>query len=323
MALHSTPFISICIPAYQRTHYLKRLLQSISEQSYTHFEVIISDDSRDDSVQQLVRLFEAKFPLHYYKNETALGTPANWNFATGKAGGEWIKLMHDDDWFATPNALQIFADATKKGRKFIVSGYNNIDDKNAVLRKPLLTSFRKKMLIRTPMVLLSENYIGQPSVTMVHCSVKAIYDERMKWRVDIDYYMQVLLSERNFTYITNVIINLGIGNTQVTHSCLNVPSVELPEGWLLLEKFGTKSLKNILVYDAWWRMIRNTGTRGKEMLYQYAPTWPKVIESMAERQNKVEPSRLQQGVFSKLYMLMSYVTAVSSGYFKPDNKTPF
>ncbi len=194
-----------------------------------------------------------------------------------------------------------------KAINLIVADYNHIDDNNRVLSKPSLTPFRKKRLLREPMILLAENIIGQPSVCMVHRSVKAKYDERMKWRVDIDYYMQLLHSENNFTYIPNVLIHLGISSTQVTHSCLNVPSVELPEGWLLIEKWGISPLKNILVYDAWWRIIRNTKTRSIDALNRYASPWHKVIVNMVIRQSRINPSRLQKGIFSKMYMLMSYL----------------
>ena len=301
-----SPFISICIPSYKRTHYLQRLLQSIAGQTFSNFEVIVSDDSDDDSVENLVTQFTDNISLFYYKNTPALGTPANWNFAISKATGEWIKLMHDDDWFATPSALQQFAEATKNKNKFVVSNYNNITENGTVLRKPFLSLYQKKRLLREPMILLSENIIGQPSVCMVHRSVTAQYDERMKWRVDIDYYMQLLLSEKKFTHSSKVLVSIGIGNTQVTHSCLNVPGVELPEGWLLLQKYGTKPLKNILVYDAWWRIIRNTKTRSVETLYKYASPWNETIEKMVQKQSKIKPSRLQNGVISKLYMLMSY-----------------
>jgi glycosyltransferase involved in cell wall biosynthesis len=43
--------VSICIPAYKNTRFLKRLLESLLQQTYTHFEVILSDDSPDDTVK--------------------------------------------------------------------------------------------------------------------------------------------------------------------------------------------------------------------------------------------------------------------------------
>jgi glycosyltransferase involved in cell wall biosynthesis len=301
--------ISICIPAYKRIAYLKRLLDSIAIQTFSDFEVVVSDDSPDDSVELICNEYASRFKLLYFKNSIALGTPANWNFAISKANGEWIKMMHDDDWFATTSALQKFADATRSGMKFIVGGYNNIDDNGKILFKPTLSSFIKRLLERNPLVLLSKNYIGQPSVCLVHHSVNARYEERMKWRVDIDYYMQLLLEEKTFYFIHDVLINLGISSTQVTHSCLNVPGVELPEGKLLIDKYGIKPIQNILVYDAWWRIIRNTDTRSKETLYQYATEWPKIIEQMVEVQQKIKPSLLKKGLISKLCMTLSYLNA--------------
>jgi glycosyltransferase involved in cell wall biosynthesis len=120
----NSKFISICIPAYKRTHFLKRLLLSIEHQSYTNYEVIISDDSNDDSVEELLKEFNGKFEIKYFKNEKALGTPANWNHAISKATGEWIKLIHDDDWFANEHSLEKFALSTNNN-KFIFSAYCN------------------------------------------------------------------------------------------------------------------------------------------------------------------------------------------------------
>src|SRR6478735_2601277 len=116
--------ISICIPAYKRTAYLKRLLDSVAIQTFKDFEVIVSDDSPDNSVETVCNEYAEKFKLLYFKNAAALGTPANWNFGISKANGDWIKLMHDDDWFADENALAVFARHTDKS-KFIFSAYSN------------------------------------------------------------------------------------------------------------------------------------------------------------------------------------------------------
>jgi len=107
------PLISICIPAYKRVAYLQRLLESIAAQTFSGFEIILTDDSPDDSVANLIKNYSS-LNIKYFKNEAALGTPANWNCGIAKASGEWIKLMHDDDWFASPHSLQQFADAANK-----------------------------------------------------------------------------------------------------------------------------------------------------------------------------------------------------------------
>src|SRR5580765_7756965 len=108
------PFISICIPAFKGVAYLKRLLDSISIQSYRDFEVIVTDDSSDGSVADLIMLYQKEFPLIYKKNEEPLRSPENWNEALRKAGGQWVKIIHDDDWFAGAHSLAEFADAINK-----------------------------------------------------------------------------------------------------------------------------------------------------------------------------------------------------------------
>ena len=56
------PFFSICIPAYKNTDYLKRLLDSISIQTFRDFEVIITDDSPDETVSTFINNYNAIKP---------------------------------------------------------------------------------------------------------------------------------------------------------------------------------------------------------------------------------------------------------------------
>lgn len=303
------PLISICIPAYKRVTYLKRLLDSIAIQIFTDFEVVINDDSPDDSVEKLVDVYRKKFLIVYYHNQVAKGTPANWNAAINRASGQWIKLMHDDDWFNHPDSLDIFAEETKKGRKFIFSAYaNSVDNNSAPVEKHVRHSWKQKIIME-PMTLLAYNVVGPPSVTLVHKSVHQEYDERMKWRVDMDFYVRILLQEQDYNYIDKVLINVGISETQVTNYCFQNPMVELPEGYLLLQKYGADRLKNIWVYDAWWRLLRNMHIKNSKQLLQFEPKpWPAVIVKMVSHLNKVPSFLLKQGAFSKTAMLFSYLS---------------
>jgi len=302
------PIISICIPAYKRIDYLKRLLWSIEIQKFKDFEVIISDDSNDDSVAVLLKEFNGRFEIKYFKNEKALGTPANWNNAISKATGEWIKLMHDDDWFDNENSLEKFALATNNNNKFIFSAYTNKTELTNDTEKKFFNENLKTTILKNPLRLLAKNSIGPPSVTLFHNSIKDKYDEGLKWRVDIEYYIRNISKGIEFTYINELLINVGVSESQVTNYCLNVPSVEIPEMYILLSKYGTSPLKNIMVYDAYWRILRNTNTNSKHKLESFCQTeWPAVILSMVELQSKFNQSNLRNGVISKTLMSISYI----------------
>jgi glycosyltransferase involved in cell wall biosynthesis len=301
--------ISICVPAYKRTAYLKRLLDSIAQQTYRDFEVVVTDDSPDESVKNLCSEYQNSFVLHYFKNETSLGTPANWNHGISKAKGEWIKLIHDDDWFVSEKSLEEFAAATIHGKKFIFSAYQNKLEGSSETQPKSFPPARGRAIIQNPLLLLAENIIGPPSVTLVHRSIAQQYDTNMKWRVDIDFYIRVLKQEKNFHYINEQLINVGISESQVTNVCIDKPEVELPEGLLLLLKYGVQPLKNILVYDAWWRILRNVGVRNRKQLERYTPykEWPAAILKMVTHQSKIPVGILKTGVFSKLFMTTSYL----------------
>ena len=304
----NSTFISICIPAYKRTHFLKRLLLSIENQSYTNYEVIISDDSNDNSVEELLKEFKGKLEVKYFKNENPLGTPANWNHAISKATGQWIKLMHDDDWFANEHSLEKFASATKYGHPFIFSAYSNKIELTNNTEMLFFNEKLKNSILKNPLLLLAKNIIGPPSVTLFQNSVKEKYDERLKWRVDIEYYIRNISKGVGFAYINEPLINVGVSESQVTNSCLNIPSVEIPEMYILLSKYGTSPLKNIMVYDAYWRILRNTHINSKHKLESFGQTeWPKVILSMVELQSKFNKAILRNGVLSKTLMSISYI----------------
>lgn len=303
------PFISICIPAYQRVHYLRRLLNSLVDQLFRDFEVVIGDDSKDDTVWHLVEEFQEKLPIAYFRNIPSLGTPANWNFTISKAKGEWIKLIHDDDWLTSPESLTKFAHFTKKGTEFIFSAYSNqFEQAGKPPENKFLPRTWRNRIIREPMTLLAYNVIGPPSVIMVHRSVAEKYDERLKWRVDMEYYVRLLSKFKGFTYIDKVLVNVGVSESQVTQSCIYQPQVELPEGLILLQKHGANRLGNIWVYDAWWRLLRNMNIVSSTQLQAFTTgDWPPIIPVMINDLAKLPAPMLRFGPASKFFMFISYL----------------
>ena len=304
-----TVFITICIPAYKRTSFLKRLLDSIAIQTYDSFEVIVTDDSTTEEVKTLVQTYNNKIPnLQYYQNTPALGMPANWNKAITYAKGKWIKIMHDDDWFATENALEKFAVfAQSNDNTLIFSAYNNVFfSKNQII--PVFPSaFRLEQLYKNPVTLLSLNIIGPPSVVMHRNDGTVNYDNKLKWLVDIDMYIQRMRSN-TMAYLPEVLINVGMGDEQVTAEVHGAPEVEIPEHFYFLQKTGIGKLNNILIYDYWWRFVRNFQLTSQK-IYEYGKVEiiHPCIQSMINWQRFLPKNLLKMGPFSKTFMAIHYL----------------
>jgi len=302
--------ISICIPAFRRVAYLERLLTSIKNQTFANFEVIVSDDSPGDEVKNLCALYATHFSLNYFKNIKPLGTPENWNEAIRKANGQWIKIMHDDDWFTETGSLLFFKRAIDQNVNslFIFSAYYNIYENNGRKQPVFLNQFRWRALLNDPVTLLANNIIGPPSVILHKNEKKFWYDAAVKWVVDIEYYIRYLQATKPF-YIDKPLINVGINDTQVTTYTFGVAEVHLKESLYLLNKTGDRHLKNIIVFDAWWRLIRNFSIKNIAQIRStgFDGKLPLIISNIIRFQNRISRQLLKQGVTSKMLMLTCYL----------------
>jgi len=301
--------ISICIPAYNNDVFLKRLLNSISEQSFKNFEVIVTDDSPNQLVELVCNEFAGRFLLKYFKNEKALGSPANWNVAISKASGEWIKIMHHDDWFANAESLGKYHEAIHNDADFIFAAFIEIDEKTNQSKRDVLNNSNIDLLKKSPYNLFKKNFIGHPSTTLVRNHEGPWFNERFKWVVDFEFYIRRLLLNKNFVYINEPLIHIGISDQQVTKSAFRNPQVEIPENMHLLNLIGVKQLRNIFVYDYYWRLLRNLSVRNINDLAAYVDVSaiPRPVKSMLSFQSIWPLSLLKVGFISKPLMFISYL----------------
>lgn len=309
------PLISICIPAYKNVDFLKRLLDSIVRQDFKDYEVIVTDDSPDNRVQLLIKEYEGRMPqLHYWKNDPAEGMPQNWNTALKKARGEWIKMMHDDDWFARADSLSQFASQTHTEVDFIFCNYENhyLEADGQRIKRTELVQFlesRSDLIKKEPLALLADNLIGPPSVCLVRANADVYYDPRLRWRVDIDYYVRILKQKPLMISIPLPLIAVGMNQDQVTNITKNIPEVELPEAFILMEKYGVRPFNCWQVYDSWWRMFRNMQIYSRDRLRLYADKdWHPVVLEMVDFIHYTPKFLLKTGATSKLFMLFSFFT---------------
>lgn len=303
--------ISVCIPAYKNPDFLLRGLASLAAQQCSSWEVLITDDSPDDSVYEAAQQYMDKLPLKYFRNTPAKGMPANWNECYNKARGEYIKILHDDDWLAHPLALQKMADALDSHPEsdFVFCAYRNHYLGTSRQEEWHCGAFYRRLLRKTPVNLFHTNFIGPPSVMMHRNKPAYRYDLNTRWVVDVDFYMQVLSANPGFVYLDEVLVNVGISEEQVTRECFHVREVEAPENFYLLNKVSVKSLNNIYVYDFFWRMLRNLEFRRLEELPACGVKGeiPVPVVQMLSLQRLFPLRVLRIGVISKLLMTLSYL----------------
>src|SRR6266404_5055686 len=99
--------ISICVPTYNYARFLPDCIESIQQQTFSDWELLITDDCSDDSTPELVRRYAQSEPrIRYIVNEARLGMNANLQHAAHFAKGRYIKILCADDWLE-PKYLEV------------------------------------------------------------------------------------------------------------------------------------------------------------------------------------------------------------------------
>ena len=128
------------------------------------------------------------------------------------------------------------------------------------------------------------------------------------WVVDIEFYIRYLLENRQYAVIEEPLVNIGISSSQITASVFRNPDVEIPEKIRFMKKMKKGVLKNIFVYDYFWRLIRNLSIRNETMIAQYySGEVPNVLKKIIQHQKLLPCSVLKTGFISKPVMFVSYL----------------
>lgn len=111
------PTFSVCIPAYNRAHLLPALLDSILDQDFDAFELVINEDASPQraDIRAVAEQYSAQHPgrIRYFENEKNLGYDANLRSLVERAQGEYCLFMGNDDLMCA-GALNTIAEAVKR-----------------------------------------------------------------------------------------------------------------------------------------------------------------------------------------------------------------
>lgn len=92
----SNPKVSVIMPAYNAEKFIEKTINSILNQTYTDFELLIIDDCSTDNTMDVVRRIKDN-RIRIINNKTNQGIAKSRNIGLANAKGEYIALMDNDD----------------------------------------------------------------------------------------------------------------------------------------------------------------------------------------------------------------------------------
>lgn len=208
--MSTTPFFSIIIPTYNRANILPRAIQSVLDQEFTDWELIIVDDGSVDDTKTVIASFLDKRIRYYWQENRELNGARNTGIRLAK--GQYLAFLDDDDLYLKKHLLVLYSHIAK-----------NQSDVNIFRTGMLLESklgAQKGMLydnIAPPVYFLWHHPVNLLSFAF-HRSVfeELKFDEQFLLGDDFHFLMQLFL-KRSFVQIDTFTVVYHLHETNRTN----------------------------------------------------------------------------------------------------------
>lgn len=131
-----TPLISIVMPSYNCSQFIEETINSIVQQTYENWELIITDDcSTDNSVDLIKQFIQKDERIKLLSNEVNKGAAMTRNNSIEAAKGDFIAFLDSDDLWLPEKLEKQLIFMQEKGVDFSFTAYQQIDEKGKLLNK--------------------------------------------------------------------------------------------------------------------------------------------------------------------------------------------
>ena len=229
------PRFSIAIPSHDRGEngykWMKELLSSLKKQTFRDFDIVVSDQSKNDYVLNACKEFSEEFDFTFVKYEGDIPCE-NINICLKECTGEIIKVMFSDDIFVNDKALEVIDDTYKNNKcKWTFNGFcGTVDGTNTY--KPDIPRW-------TEHTLEGRNLLSSPSVISFRNDCKLEFDQNLKLLLDVDFYHRMRLNHGYPFVIEDILIANSDHDARISSDSTSNYDCVFPHpegGWMMNSK---------------------------------------------------------------------------------------
>ncbi len=204
------------MPTYESfgrgVEFLEFQFQKFLEQTYNDFEVVISDHSKDDKIKNICKKYKDKLNIVYIHNPHKRGNLShNTNNAIKICKGDIIKILFQDDFLFEDDSLQKINDVFTEETGWVTSACEHVLDTSMKTYNKVIPRYSDK-------IVSGVNTIGNPSVVAFrNLEDNILFDEKLTWTVDLDYYKRMHDRYGDPKVIEDTIVIIRIWDKQLTN----------------------------------------------------------------------------------------------------------
>lgn len=243
--------VSVIIPTYNRAHLVGRAVQSVLNQTYQNFEVIVVDDGSVDNTEEVVKNFNNEI-IRYIRHKENGGGAAARNTGIREAEGEYIAFLDDDDeWLPEKLKKQISLFDDKSSELGVVyAGLIRVDETGEYVGKqhicvPDIHVPEKRGWIYEDLLL--KDYVGTTSTVLVkkECFEKVgLFDESFSGAEDWDMWIRIAKIYQ-FDFIESPLIKYHRHANRVTTNL----EAKIKDRVMVLNKFFSEIASKRRIYS--------------------------------------------------------------------------
>lgn len=251
--------LSILIPTKDYKIGLQRIIKNISEKN-SKIKIIISDDSTNNEIEKYIKKLNFS-NISYSRNAKTLGLAGNFNKLLKQCKSRYLMFIHHDDYI---NDRYFFYKLFRliKNNKYpdIISIDTEVENLGTKKKSWHINYFLRYFLnLISKKYILKRNYFGPLSSLIIKNINLPLFDNKLKWLVDVDFYYRVLLGRKIiFTDILNIKSEANHKYSATFKMRKHIKKIHKQEYKYLREKYKFSFFNNFFfIFDKFfWILIR-------------------------------------------------------------------
>lgn len=202
----SGSLISVIIPTYNRAHLISRAIESVINQTYTNWELLVVDDASTDNTEEVVNRYVSDSRIKYIKAKKNGGNAVARNVGVKSAKGDFIAFVDSDDEYH-PTYLEKALnklDTASKDIYFLWAGTKTVGI-DVVGKDSIWVPKRENY----PNQFLYELHvgIGRGFLIKKECFKNLSFDNSLRTAVDTDFLIR-LKQKYNYTVLEEILLTI-------------------------------------------------------------------------------------------------------------------
>lgn len=239
--------VSIIMPTYNCGEFIEKAINSIINQTYTNWELIIVDDCSNDDTKEVLKKYEADKRINYIKLTKNSGAAVARTKAIKRANGNYIAFLDSDDLWYPDKLTKQLKFMKENNYDFTCTAYEQIDENDNSLNKVINT--RKKVDYNR---ILLDCPVGNSTVMYNVDKLGKFKVPNIRKRNDDALWLQIIKKAKYIYGYNEVLMKYRIRRNSISSNKLSL----IKYHWQLYREIEHLSVARSIFHICYWGIIK-------------------------------------------------------------------